>query len=299
MLLIFLTLLVNTTGAIFIEYSWRVNKWNPPLLLTISEATKFCISIAIVKYQGLSINCKEYWKFGLPSLLYSLLNISVTYAYSILPAHYIITVANLKIVWAMCFTQLCLHRSFSKLQWFSAIIILTGLVIISSKPVDSSSGQILTAILFGIFSSAISSSAGAMCEYLYVSDKLTSIHAQNVKMYAFGIIFNFLAFLLQPQNVNEWHWTTPIVILYYALSGIIISFVMKYLGNVIRNLIGAITMICVTLCSHYVLENEITIHFVIGGCVVCVGTVLYNFQKSVPNKIETINDKKESLIVKV
>lgn len=283
MLLILLTLFVNSAGSIFIQYSWRVTQWDPPLVLTIVEALKCCISFAIIKYQKLPFECKreckQSWMFGAPSLLYSTLNILVLYAYSVLPAHYIITVANFKIVWAMCFTQLCLHRSFSKRQWIAASVIIIGLIIISNKPVDGSSRQILAAILFGVFSSALSSAAGTVCEYLYISDPETSIHIQNVKLYAFGTFFNFVVFVAKGQMPKDWHWTTTIVVIYYAIAGILISFVMKHLGNVARNLIGAMTMICVTVCSHFILGNDITTQFLIGGCVVCGGTALYNFEK--------------------
>ena len=284
MLLIFLTLLLNCTGSIFVQYSWRVTQWDPPLVLAIVEATKFCISIIIVKRLGLPFQYKGCWKFAVPSLLYSILNISVSYAYSILPAHYIITVSNLKIVWAMCFTQLCLGRSFSKRQWIAASIIIFGLAIISSKPIDGSSQQILAAILFGVFSSALSSAAGTACEYLYISDPDTSIHVQNVKIYAFGTLFNLFVFLIKGKTQKEWHWVTSVVILYYALSGILVSFVLKYLGNVARNLIGAMTMICVTICSHYILHNDITTQFFIGGSIVCGGTALFNFGKADSDK---------------
>ncbi|MDA7838756.1 hypothetical protein N9A45_00315 [bacterium] len=290
MLLILLTLFVNTAGSVFIQYTWRVTQWDPPLVLAIAEATKFCISLAIAKHLHLPFKCKGCWKFGAPSLLYSLLNISVTYAYSMLPAHYIVTVANLKIVWAMCFTQRCLHRSFSKRQWLAAGVIMFGLIIISSKPVDGSSREIIAVILFGVFSSAVSSAAGTVCEYLYISDPDTSIHVQNVKMYAFGTMFNLIAFFIKGHWPEEWHWTTSIIVLYYALAGILISVVMKHLGNVARNLIGAVTMICVTVCSHYLLGNEISTQFIIGGCIVCGGTALYNFGKPVPNK-QTIDDE--------
>ena len=290
MLLILFTLFINTAGSIFIQYSWLVTQWDPPLVLAIAEAAKFCISLVIVKYLHLPFECKRVWKFGAPSLLYCLLNISVTYAYSILSAHYIVTVANLKLVWAMCFTQKYLHRTFTKRQWIAAAVIILGLIIISSKPVDGSSREILAAILFGVFSSVVSSAAGTVCEYLYISDPNTSIHVQNVKMYAFGTLFNFSAFLIKGHWPKEWHWITTVLVIYFALAGILISFVMKHLGNVARNLIGAVTMICVTLCSHYLLGNEITIQFVIGGCIVCGGTALYNFGKHVPTK-QTIDEE--------
>lgn len=296
MILIFLTLFVNTAGSTFIQYSWLVTQWDPPLVLTIAEATKFCISLAIVKYLDLTLECKNCWKFSAPSLLYSVLNISVTYAYRVLPAHYIVTVANLKIVWAMYFTQRCLNRSFTKRQWIAAAIILFGLAIISSKPVEGSFHQLIAAVLFGIFSSAVSSAAGTTCEYLYISDPETSIHVQNIKLYAFGTFFNMLAFLMKGHWPTEWHWTTTVVIVYYALAGILISFVMKHLGNVARNLIGAVTMICVTLCSHYLLGNEITTQFIIGGIIVCCGTALYNFGKPAATKQTTDDEESVELI---
>ena len=295
MILILLTLFVNTAGSIFVQYSWRITRWDPPLVMTIVEAIKCCISLAVVKHLHLPFECRDYWKFAAPSILYSLLNISVTYAYSVLPAHYIVTVANLKIVCAMCFTQRFLKRSFTKQQWAAAGVILLGLVIISSKPVDGSVREIVTAILFGIVAAIVSSAAGTACEYLYITEPETSIHVQNVKMYAFGTIFNLLIFLMKGKMPKEWHWTTNIIILYYAVAGILVSFVMKHLGNVARNLIGATTMICVTVCSHFLLGNEITFQFALGGCLVSAGTILYNFQKAGP----AIDDDETVELIKI
>ena len=276
MLLILLTLFVNTAGAVFIQYSWRITQWDPPLVMTIAEAMKCCISYAIVKHLQLPFDLKGVWKFALPSALYSVLNISVTYAYSVLPAHYIVTVANLKIVWAMCFAQRMLHRTFAYKQWTAAGIIIFGLVIISSKPIEGSIQDMLGAILFGLIASVISAAAGTACEYIYISAPETSIHVQNVKLYAFGTVFNAFVFLLHGKMPTHWHWSVNVIIIYYACAGILVSFVLKHIGNVARNLIGAVTMLCVTLCSHFLLGNEITLQFGIGGVFVCFGTILYN-----------------------
>lgn len=108
-------------------------------------------------------------------------------------------------------------------------------------------------------------------------------------MYAFGTLFNLLAFFAKGQRPKEWHWTTTMLVVYYAFSGILISFVMKHLGNVARNLIGVITTICVTICSHFLLGNPLTLQFILGGSIVCVGTALYNSQK--PVRIHTDEKK--------
>lgn len=281
MFLVLLTLFVNTGGAIFIEYSWRLSKWNPPLVMTLVESLKCLISIVLWKKTKTTFSTKYIFHFAIPGILYSILNICNSYAFEIFPSHFIITVANLKIIWSMLLAKYFLKQTFSRQQWFAGALILVGLCIISAQPIGQDTNM-FSAVMYGIFSSLVSSIAGTYCEYLYKLEPKETIYAQNIKLYVFGTLFNAFIFALHSNIPSNWNWSVNIVVIYYAFAGIVISFVMKYLGNVARNILGAITMVLVSLCSVVLLDNKITYNFIAGAALVISGTLMYNFNKTSP-----------------
>lgn len=281
MFLVLLTLFVNTGGAIFIEFSWRLSKWNPPLVMTLVESIKCLISIVLWKKTKTKFSTKYIYHFAIPGILYSILNICNSYAFVIFPSHFIITVANLKILWSMLLAKYILKQTFSRQQWFAGVLILGGLCVISTRPIGQGANM-FSAVIYGIFSSLVSSIAGTYCEYLYKLEPEESIYVQNIKLYVFGTLFNAFIFALRSNIPDNWHWSVNIVVIYYAFAGIVISFVMKYLGNVVRNILGAITMVLVSLCSVVILDNKITYNFIAGATLVISGTLMYNFNKKSP-----------------
>lgn len=285
MFLILLALIVNTGGAIFIEYSWRLSTWNPPLVMAIVESLKCVISIILWKKTATKFSTKYILHFAIPGALYSFLNIANNYAFQIFPSYVIYTVTNVKILWSMLMAKYFLKQTFSPAQWKAAGVILLGLVIITTQK-DEGDDRIIFACLYGFVSSAISTLAGTYCEYLYNLEPEETIYAQNVKLYVFGAVFNAFVYMIRTP-VNTWHWSVNVVVCYYAFSGIIVSFVMKYLGNVVRNILGSVTMVSVMLCSVFLLGNAITLRFVIGAVLVISGCLVYNL-----NKVEIL--KKEN-----
>lgn len=286
MFLILLTLVVNTGGAIFIEYSWRLSTWNPPLVMAIVESLKCLISIILWKKTATKFSTKYILHFAIPGALYSFLNIANNYAFQIFPSHVIITVSNVKILWSVLMAKCLMKQTFSTAQWKATGVILLGLIIITTQK-DDDVNRDSFACLYGFVSSAISALAGTYCEYLYNLEPEETIHAQNVKLYIFGTVFNTFVYMVRGPSVIKWHWSVNVVVCYYAFSGILISFVMKYLGNVVRNILGSVTMISVMLCSVFLLGNAITLRFVIGSVLVISGCLVYNL-----NKVEVV--KKEN-----
>lgn len=291
MFLVLLTLIVNTAGAIFVQYSWRLTHWDPPTVLAIAESIKCILAYALWKRSGSRFDSNRLLYFAAPGLLYSILNIANGYAFKYLPVHLIVTVANLKILWVMILSKIYLHKTFSKKQYYAAAVIIVGLVVITTKSTTNRQDKVMVAVIYGLFASVISSMAGTLCEYVYTKSPEENIHAQNIKLYAFGTIFNTLILFLKGGPHRIEHWSVYILILYYALSGIVISFVMKYLGNVVRNLLGALTLISISICSYFILGNNLTIQFVIGGTIVIIGMIIYNLN----NTTEQISDTTEQI----
>lgn len=281
MFLVLLTLFLNTGGAIFVEYSWRLSKWNPPLVMTLVESLKCLISVVLWRKTATPFSTKYIFHFAIPGVLYSILNICNSYAFNIFPSHFVITVANLKIIWSMLLAKYFLKQTFSREQWFAGTLILVGLCVISAQPIDQDTNM-FSAVMYGIFSSLVSSIAGTYCEYVYRLEPKETLYAQNTKLYAFGTLSNVFIFALRSNMPDNWHWSVNIVVVYYAFAGIVISFVMKYLGNVVRNILGAITMVLVSLCSVVLLDNKITYNFIAGATIVISGSLMYNFNKKSP-----------------
>ena len=66
-----------------------------------------------------------------------------------------------------------------------------------------------------------------------------------------------------------------VVLVLNILGGLVIGFIMKYMDNVVRNIIGSLALVTVTVASALVLHNEMTLNFLIGAGIVILGAQLY------------------------
>ena len=315
--LLTLTLGLQTLTGVATEYGWRVSRWNTSLFLTVVEGLKFCVSsIGHIKERRANnqptlfanLSWSLLWEtrhYAVPSLLYMIGNNLAMAIYEYLPSHIVTMTANLKIVAVMLIAHRFLGQSFSPIQWASSAVILTGVSVIQYNPGKTSqstttASTIVATLLYGLVQAVISGTAGAYCEYLYKTiEKVKgtpewqrSIHVQNLKLYFYGTVFNIFGACIKfmylatsassetGDNRPSFHWIQIVVLLCNISGGLVIGIIMKYMDNVVRNIISSLALVTVTLASALVLGNEMTSNFLVGSAIVIVGAQMYIWGRS-------------------
>ena len=327
--LLLLTLSLQTATGVTTEYGWRVSQWNPAVMIMLVELFKFVVSSVFhikerkatnqpTLFADLSLDLLwDTRHYAIPSLLYMIGNNLAMSIYQYLPSHIVTMTVNLKIVAVMFIAHRFLGQQFSTMQWFSSVVILIGVTVIQYNPGQteqniSNSGIVIVTLVYGVVQAIISATAGAYCEYLYKTiEKVKatpewqrSIHVQNIKLYFYGVVFNIvgaglLSFYtsysqskLDTNGIDAidgggggggetettsytFHWIQLIILCLNITGGLVIGLIMKYMDNVVRNIIGSMALVTVTIASTVVLHNEMTGNFLMGALIVISGAQMY------------------------
>ena len=72
------------------------------------------------------------------------------------------------------------------------------------------------------------------------------------------------------------HWTHVAIVFVNCYSGMASGFIMKYLDNVVRNIVVALGTVALTVVSAFMLGNELTFLFLMGAPLIVAGSYYFN-----------------------
>ena len=297
-------------------------KYTPVTVTFLSEALKFTISLSLAANvyrkdpSACNFKLKTFWHYGVPGVFYFIDN-NVRYFVLL---HFNPAMANLMghftiITTALLFRYM-LKRYISNVQWASLIILLCGILMTQATVFDSESskhssvagpntggdteeaeseyaeqlipeqkgihfslGHLL--ILVQCLCASVASCYNEKIMKLKFAD---SIHLQNVQLYFFGMLFNFLALFMHGNwerittygFFNGYDWVTILIILDAAMLGLSVSVILKFVDNMFHVFASSVAVITVSLLSIWLLDFKPPILFWLGCVIVCCSIFIYN-----------------------
>ncbi|CAL1526983.1 unnamed protein product [Lymnaea stagnalis] len=236
--------------------------------------------------------------FALPALCYCVNNnLAVFMQTQMDPATYMV-LGNLKIVTTAILYKLIIRKQFTMLQWMAVALLTCGgainsIAALKTKTISLSEIHItflgLGTLLCYCF---ISGFAGVFTEYILKKDVEMSVYYQNVLLYIFGVLFNFILWVIQAyqkssttdenyfylfQGYSVFTWA---VIITQAATGIIFSLIMKYNNNIVRLFIIAAAPLITTALSYYLFGLQIHAEFAVSATFILIAAVLYSYKKN-------------------
>ncbi|XP_051193901.1 CMP-sialic acid transporter 5 isoform X2 [Lolium perenne] len=173
-------------------------------------------------------------------------------------------------------------KMLSNLKWEALALLLIGISInqLRTSPAGSTAfGLPITAIayIYTVIFVTVPSLASVYNEYAMKSQD-TSIYLQNLFLYGYGAIFNFLGILgtalfQGPENFNilQGHSrATMFLICNNAAQGILSSFFFKYADTILKKYSSTVATIFTGLASAVFLGHTLTINFLLGISVVFI-----------------------------
>ena len=201
------------------------------------------------------------------------------------------------------FLWLFLKRPVNRLQWVSICIQVLGLVVVQYDDCKKSTLLPTTTYAALLLSLCISSAAGVWNEHLLKTFS-ASLHAQNMCMYVYGVIFNVFIFLLLEKPAEEvlssslWFRGYSAgalgIILCQAVLGLAVTAVLKFADTVVRSLASACSVSLLYVANIVVFGWAINLTYVTGCCIVFLSTYLYMAVSTVslqPQEPKTAADK--------
>ncbi|XP_053566499.1 CMP-sialic acid transporter [Bombina bombina] len=239
----------------------------------------------------------EMIKLSVPSLVYALQNNMAFLALSNLDAAVYQVTYQLKIPCTALCTVLMLHRSLSKLQWFSVFMLCGGVTLVQYNPGETAKVQIEQNHLLGFSAVAVavlcSGFAGVYFEKVLKSSE-TSLWVRNIQMYISGIAVTLAGvYMSDGAQVIEkgffygYNYLVWVVVLLASAGGLYTSVVVKYTDNIMKGFSAAAAIVISTIASVILFELHITLTFSVGALLVCVSIYVYGLPKKDTTKIET------------
>ncbi|XP_062503368.1 probable UDP-sugar transporter protein SLC35A4 [Corticium candelabrum] len=137
----------------------------------------------------------------------------------------------------------------------------------------------LLGLLLILIYSLVSGFAGVSIEMIMKRRAHINIKVQNVHLASFGIMINLLMYLTTADaelsffsGYNIW---TALIIVTQIANGMIISFVLKHLGNLTRLLIISCSAVVTTFVSHFLFELSLDLYFNLAVCLLFPTLYLY------------------------
>jgi probable UDP-sugar transporter A4 len=228
--------------------------------------------------------------YSIPGILYFINNnLAVHMQVHMDPASYQI-LSNFKIFTTAILYRLIIKHKLSRQQWFALSLLFLGGLAYSlgtlknssfvSKKMTSSSIIMpemyihpLGIPMIAIYCT-ISGLAGVYNEWILKKHYTESLHLQNVFLYSYGTILNFVpAFtsaMLTSQTGHSFNLFrgftlyTWIIVITQALNGLFMSVVIKHSSNIIRLFVISFSLIVTALLSLFIFHISFNIYFFIS-----------------------------------
>lgn len=291
-----LTVLTSSQGLLIaaskkngISYGYAVTSANctveaVKLLLSLAFVAQAWAAEGVTEENTLRISLPELARYPVPAALYLAKNLLQYYVllYTDAPSYQILK--NLNIVSTGILYRLFLQKELSNLQWSALTLLALGCTV---AQLSDSSDAVLTTpaagIAIAVAMAILSGFAGVYTELILKSGGAKrNVNAQNVYLYAFGVLFNVFAIFAYDYDAvarrgyfHGYTFLVAVMIANHAASGIAVSLVMKFANNIVKVYSTSVAMILTTLVSIPLFGFELTVPFVLGTAVVSVATFLH------------------------
>ncbi|KAK4605802.1 hypothetical protein RGQ29_000189 [Quercus rubra] len=264
----------------------------------LTEAAKVIFAIVMLLIQGrrkkvgekslLSVStfvqaARNNVLLAVPALLYAINN----YLKFIMQLYFnpatVKMLSNLKVLVIAILLKIIMKRQFSIIQWEALALLLIGISVNQLKslpegttalglPVDTG------AYLYTLIFVTVPSMASVFNEYALKSQFETSIYLQNLFLYGYGAMFNFLAILgiaifKGPGSLDilQGHSkATMLLICNNAAQGILSSFFFKYADAILKKYSSTVATIFTGIASAALFGHTLTINFILGISIVFI-----------------------------
>ena len=269
------------------------------------EAVKLVVSTLLLARkrwsQGLSrkplgFQCRKLVVYIFPALCYFVSNNCMFHIIRYLGAPTFQIMSNLKILSTGIFMYVFLNKKLSWLQWKALIILVSGCMVTQSSPnprtsvsMEEARSAQLTGYLLVLVSVTTAGAGGVFSEKLLketdnktTAGTETSIHWPNIQLYIFGFVFGLISLYWHDQDISTssmfrgFNIFAYATVLSLATCGLLISFILKHLDNVIKCFCTALSMLCVALIDSTIKHETVPMHILLAIVLISLALEQYS-----------------------
>ncbi|KAF3553116.1 hypothetical protein F2Q69_00014715 [Brassica cretica] len=245
----------------------------------LTEIAKVVFAIVMLLIQAARNNLL----LAVPALLYAINNyLKFTMQLYFNPAT-VKMLSNLKVLVIAVLLKMVMKRRFSIIQWEALTLLLIGISVNQLRSLPEGATAIGIPLATGAYICTfifvtVPSMASVFNEYALKSQYDTSIYLQNLFLYGYGAIFNFLGILASviykgPESFDilQGHSrATVFLIMNNAAQGILSSFFFKYADTILKKYSSTVATIFTGIASAALFGHVITMNFLLGISIVFI-----------------------------
>ncbi|XP_073116450.1 CMP-sialic acid transporter 5 [Elaeis guineensis] len=191
--------------------------------------------------------------------------------------------SNLKVLVIAVLLKIIMRRRFSVIQWEALALLLIGISVNQLRSLPEGATTLglpvaTVAYIYTVVFVTVPSLASVYNEYALKSQFETSIYLQNLFLYGYGAIFNFLAILGTAIfkgpgsfDILQGHSkATMLLICNNAAQGILSSFFFKYADTILKKYSSTVATIFTGIASAALFGHTLTINFILGISIVFI-----------------------------
>ncbi|KAG6645290.1 hypothetical protein CIPAW_08G112200 [Carya illinoinensis] len=191
--------------------------------------------------------------------------------------------SNSKVLVIAILLKIVMRRRFSIIQWEALALLLIGISVNQLKSLPEGTTALglpvaTGAYIYTLIFVTVPSLASVFNEYAMKSQFETSIYLQNLFLYGYGAIFNFIAIIgiaifKGPSSLDilQGHSkATMLLICNNAAQGILSSFFFKYADTILKKYSSTVATIFTGIASAALFGHTLTINFILGISIVFI-----------------------------
>ncbi|KAH0887350.1 hypothetical protein HID58_063446 [Brassica napus] len=191
--------------------------------------------------------------------------------------------SNLKVLVIAVLLKMIMKRRFSIIQWEALALLLIGISVNQLRSLPEGATTMAVPVAMGAYICTfifvtVPSFASVYNEYALKSQYDTSIYLQNLFLYGYGAIFNFLGILATviykgpgSFDILQGHSrATMFLILNNAAQGILSSFFFKYADTILKKYSSTVATIFTGIASAALFGHVLTMNFLLGISIVFI-----------------------------
>lgn len=263
------------------------------LLIILVQKRGNVKEMVVFLYDCIVVQYRDTLKLAIPSLIYTLQNNLQYIAISNLPAATFQVTYQLKILTTALFSVLMLKKTLSKLQWFSLLLLFTGVAIVQvqqdakQESVSVFSNQNYTVGLIAVVISCLSSGFAGVYFEKILKGTTASVWVRNVQLGIFGTALGLLGLwwkdgeaLVEKGFLFGYTSMVWSVIFNQAFGGLLVAVVVKYADNILKGFATSFSIIVSTVTSIYLFGFQVDLLFSVGAVLVMGAVYMYSLPKT-------------------
>eukprot|EP00118_Oscarella_pearsei_P004673 m.20354 g.20354 ORF g.20354 m.20354 type:complete len:378 (+) comp28003_c0_seq1:444-1577(+) len=259
------------------------------LLVELSKLASTIFMCVIIRPSFDGFNVRSVLVLAVPSVLYVISN-NLTYTALEHASPVSLTIlSNVRLLMVAFIYRLILARPISRVRWV-AMVCLTFGVTGSQMRLDMHLSVTWLGLILILLKAFLSVVCGIYTE-IVLKHHISHFHVQNLQMYTWGVIINFLLFLfgsnkplleLKDTFFEGFTLLVWVSIFVGAMAGIVSGAVMKHLDNIAKFFGTSVATIMLGLFTAYLLPEEFqfSFQFLLGALVVGMSSYVYSINKT-------------------